>query len=778
MLKEFKNTKSLIYRLFHSGGVVLLLVFSAPAFCTTASVLATAPDSSVSDSGVVDKPLNSPEAVREMVSRLSDKEVRELLLERLDSVASEQQQVEMVAYTGPVDFVKHWSLGVWKSIVLAVDALPHMLSGQGQAIRNFVGSQEEYGIHNVLGILLLAIFLGYVAERSVIWLTRSQRAKVADSSDPGSYMDSLQLLALRFVLDIAGVIAFIIVSIFVINQFQYETADEISELLLDGLIYFPRLMLAVSSFLLAPHRSELRIVHTDDRTAQFLHRHQFGLFILMGLGTALIEFNRLNGMSPGELRLGFWLNLLIHCYFIFIAWNARSGLTSMLAGWDVQQNASEGRIAKIYPYFMIGSTVLIWLIIELIVSNEAFHILRHQPHLVTLLMLMFIPAFDTIIRGAAKALMPPMSGEGELAQLAYYSTRHSYVRIGRVLIFGLALWVFVQVWQIDVHDVASAGVGAHIATDLIQLLFVFSIGYLTWELVSLWINRKLAAEQTAAGIDIHSEEPGGGEGGGAGASRLSTILPLIRFTLQVVIVVMTVLIGLGNIGVNITPLLAGAGVVGIAIGFGAQKLVQDVVSGIFFLIDDAFRQGEYISIQDTLGTVEKISLRSLQLRHHRGPVHTIPYGEIPKLTNFSRDWVIMKLRFTVPFDTELNKVKKIFKQIGNDMLQEAEFKDDFLQPFKSQGVLEVNDVGIVLRGKFMAKPGTQFMIRKELYNRVQRAFDENGIQFARKEVRVKLDDNDARNLTDEQKKIVSGAAADAVQEQVTSPQNEQGSPDQ
>ncbi|MEH6741299.1 MAG: mechanosensitive ion channel domain-containing protein, partial [Sulfitobacter sp.] len=201
-------------------------------------------------------------------------------------------------------------------------------------------------------------------------------------------------------------------------------------------------------------------------------------------------------------------------------------------------------------------------------------------------------------------------------------------------------------------------------------------------------------------------------------------------------------------------------------GFGAQKLVTDVVSGIFFLVDDAFRTGEYVEVEGTMGTVEKISIRSMQLRHHKGPVHTIPYGEIPKVTNFSRDWVIMKLRFTVPFNTDPNMVKKVFKKIGQEMLVLEEFKDDFLQPFKSQGMLEIDDVGMVFRGKFMAKPGTQFTIRKEIFNRVNAAFAENGIEFARREVRVALPSMDGKKLTDEDKATIAAAATQAAQEQL------------
>jgi small-conductance mechanosensitive channel len=148
-------------------------------------------------------------------------------------------------------------------------------------------------------------------------------------------------------------------------------------------------------------------------------------------------------------------------------------------------------------------------------------------------------------------------------------------------------------------------------------------------------------------------------------------------------------------------------------------------------------------------------------------VHTIPYGEIPKLTNFSRDWVIMKLRFRVPFDTDINKVKKIFKGIGKDLLAHPELGEDFLQPFKSQGVAEVDDNGIVVRGKFMAKPGKQFMIRKELYVRVQKAFEEAGIPFARKQVMVHIPglENNNQQLSADDARHIAASASEAAEEE-------------
>ena len=426
----------------------------------------------------------------------------------------------------------------------------------------------------------------------------------------------------------------------------------------------------------------------------------------------------------------------------------------------------EDRIARIYPYFGIVVVVVMWWVVGMVVSYGNFDLLATSPHYKTMTLLLFAPIMDTAIRGVVRHLTPAMTGEGAVAERAYVATKRSYVRMGRVIVFGLVLMTIAGVWGMDPGSIATAGVGERLAAAVMEFLIILSIGYILYEAISLLINRKLAAEMTASGFDPDSQEVGG-DGGGAGGSRLSTVLPLILLVCRVTIVVIFLLLALGNIGVDTTPLLAGAGIVGLAIGFGAQKLVSDVVSGIFFLIDDAFRTGEYVEVEGTMGTVEKISIRSMQLRHHKGPVHTIPYGEVPKITNFSRDWVIMKLRFTVPFNSDPNQIKKIFKKIGQDLLATEEFKDDFLAPFKSQGVLEIDDVGMVIRGKFMCKPGTQFMIRKEIYNRVNAAFAENGLEFARREVRVALPSSDPGTpLTDEDKAAISAAATQAAQEQV------------
>jgi small-conductance mechanosensitive channel len=191
-----------------------------------------------------------------------------------------------------------------------------------------------------------------------------------------------------------------------------------------------------------------------------------------------------------------------------------------------------------------------------------------------------------------------------------------------------------------------------------------------------------------------------------------------------------VLMALSGLGVEIGPLIAGAGVVGLAVGFGAQTLVKDVISGMFFLLDDAFRVGEYIESGSIRGTVESFSLRSMKIRHHRGALHTIPFGSLDKITNYSRDWAIDKIMVSVVYDTDLDAVKKIVRQIGQDLLADSELAPNIMETLKMQGVEQFGDFAIQIRMKIMTKPGEQAVIRRRAYALIKKAFDANGIKFA------------------------------------------------
>jgi small-conductance mechanosensitive channel len=208
--------------------------------------------------------------------------------------------------------------------------------------------------------------------------------------------------------------------------------------------------------------------------------------------------------------------------------------------------------------------------------------------------------------------------------------------------------------------------------------------------------------------------------------------------MAIVIGVVALLVALDDFGINITPLIAGASVVGLAISFGSQTLVRDIVSGIFYLADDAFRVGEYIDCGKAKGTVEGFTLRSIRLRHQNGQVHTIPFGQLGQITNFSRDWITLKFNLRFARDTDLEKLRKAAKKIGTDMLEIPELKAETLAPFKMQGIADITDNALLVRFKFTAKPGNPASIQREAVKRMIRTFPELGIEFAKEGAAVIL----------------------------------------
>ena len=322
-------------------------------------------------------------------------------------------------------------------------------------------------------------------------------------------------------------------------------------------------------------------------------------------------------------------------------------------------------------------------------------------------------------------------------------------RVAGIIAFIAGVWALTQIWQ------AAFPMVDRLFGQVYDILAVLLIGYVAYQAARIAIDRKIE-EEGGPGPEL---EPGD-EGGAKGASRLATLLPLVRTGILVVIVAVAGAMVALELGINLAPLFAGAGVIGIAIGFGAQYLIRDVFAGAFFLIDDAFRRGEYIDVGDVKGTVEKISIRSFQLRHHLGPLHTIPFGEIKSLTNYSRDWVIMKLPLRVTYDTDVEKVRKLVKQLGQDLLADPVIGDQFLAPLKSQGVIEMQDSAMIIRVKFMTKPGDQWLIRQRVYQEIRALFLREGIKFAHREVTVRVAEGNGPPLTQAQREAVAAAALD------------------
>lgn len=316
-----------------------------------------------------------------------------------------------------------------------------------------------------------------------------------------------------------------------------------------------------------------------------------------------------------------------------------------------------------------------------------------------------------------------------------------------------------RIWGVDIgRD------GGHPLQAALDILLIILIAYFAIRSFNQFVDHKIVEE--GGTLEDSPGTPGETDSeGGVGQSRLATLLPIVRNVVVAALVIVVGMIILSGLGVNVAPLFAGAGVVGLAIGFGAQTLIRDMFSGVFFLFDDAFRKGEYIEVGTVKGVIEKISVRSFQLRHHLGAVHTVPFGEIHQLTNFSRDWVMMKLPLRLTYDTDVEKVRKLVKKLGQRLLEHEVIGHMFIQPLKSQGVYAMEDSAMIIRVKFMTKPGDQFIARKVIYAEIRELFEQEGITFAHREVTVRLaDGKKAEDLTEDEREAIAGSVRSAIEE--------------
>ncbi|MER9018458.1 mechanosensitive ion channel family protein [Mesorhizobium sp. M0898] len=295
----------------------------------------------------------------------------------------------------------------------------------------------------------------------------------------------------------------------------------------------------------------------------------------------------------------------------------------------------------------------------------------------------------------------------------------------RMIFILAAAYLLARVWGLDMQSMrGSDTTTTFILRGLINVVVIALAADFGWSIIKALIERKLGIETPHPVIsdeDVPILDPQ--------QARLHTLLPILQNILLASIIVMAVLMMLASLGIQIGPLIAGAGVVGVAVGFGAQTIVKDVISGVFFLLDDAFRVGEYISSGNYKGTVESFSLRSVKLRHHRGPLFTIPFGELGAVQNQSRDWVIDKFNITVGYDTDIDFARKLIKRIGLELAEDPEFKHWVLDPIKMQGVQEFGEYGIVLRVKATTKPGGAFGMKRKFYVRLRQVFKEQGIEL-------------------------------------------------
>ena len=211
--------------------------------------------------------------------------------------------------------------------------------------------------------------------------------------------------------------------------------------------------------------------------------------------------------------------------------------------------------------------------------------------------------------------------------------------------------------------------------------------------------------------------------------REDTLIRILHGTLHVVVIIVTAMIVLSELGVNIGPLIAGAGVLGLAVGFGGQYLVKDIVTGLFIILENQYRVGDSVEISGVSGSVEDISLRVTTLRDLDGIVHYVPNGQIGNVSNKSMSFSRVNLDIGVGYGADLNKSRDVINRVGKELAEDEDWKNDIIKAPEFLRVNELGDSAVILKIVGETKPARQFAVAGELRKRIKEAFDEEGIEI-------------------------------------------------
>lgn len=517
--------------------------------------------------------------------------------------------------------------------------------------------------------------------------------------------------------------------------------------------------------LLAPDAALGRLLRIDDENAAYIHVWLRRLSAVGIFGYAIVRVAQrmripADGVDAIATVIGFIFAALLAVLVLqnrtAIAARIRGAETPHAEGISPRSNAIRllrhrtGDIWHVLALLYIGATFTVW---AFDVSGGFALILRGT--LVTLGVLIVVRVLLFAIEhglGGLFAVRP--EARRRFPALEARANRYLPLLLGslRLLLYVVAAFAILQAWGIDTLDWLGSPTGRNLAGRVTTIVLVVVVTLVLWEV-------------TGAAIEYYLTRPSADGQPPLRSSRVRTLLPLLRRFVSIVLGLIACLIVLSELGINIAPLLAGAGVIGLAIGFGAQTLVKDVITGIFILAEETISVGDVVDLEGNSGVVEDISIRTIRLRDMDGTVHVIPFSAVNKVKNMTRGFAHAVIDANVAYQEDIDTVIATLQGLAETMRKEPEWRAKILEPLEVIGVEQIAAAGVVIRVRFKTLAGAQWGVKREFYRRMKVCFDERGIviPFAQTMLIERDDDDDdgrKRRQLEQQAEDVAEAKAE------------------
>ncbi|MCO6416549.1 mechanosensitive ion channel [Siccirubricoccus sp. KC 17139] len=536
------------------------------------------------------------------------------------------------------------------------------------------------------------------------------------------FLRRLPLALMRLALELAPVGAFAAAGNFLAARLNDGWAVRLIVLAAVNAYVIQHIIMVIGRALVAPGCRELRLFHITDETAAYIEVWLSRVTGVAIYGMAVLEIARILGLYPQAYASASKLIILInHILLIIVVLQCRKGVADLLrAPRDSTSTFAMLRnwLARIWHIPAIFLLLGLWFVWALEVENGYSLLLRYSGATVMVLVVARLVAvallglLDRVFR------IKPETAQ----QLPFLEARANryYPVLRRVIAATLSVVTFLavlQVWGVEVIAwFRDGGLGERIAGAALVVLIAVIIAVVIWEGANSWMDRQITRMSEA--------------GEYARSARLRTLLPLLRSALSAGIIIVVGFTTLSQLGVNIGPLLAGAGIIGVALGFGSQKLVQDVITGIFLLLENTMQVGDWVTVSGLSGSVENLSVRTIRLRAGDGSVHAIPFSAVTTVTNTNRGIGNAAVSVTVTASEDTDRVGEVLKEIGAELREDPSFRDQILDDFALWGVDKVDGATATVLGQMRCRDTGRWGVQREFNRRIKKRFQRLGIEIA------------------------------------------------
>ena len=563
----------------------------------------------------------------------------------------------------------------------------------------------------LLGSILLTGLSGAFALHFVLtpWRRRS-RAR------PAVHVARKLALGLaEFGFNLMPLLLFVAVALYLLSEFAPPLIVRMVILSIIYAIASAHLLLLTGKLILSPRNDHLRLLPCGPRRAQSLYRWLRALTIVIVYGYFFIDAARLVNVPPGA-RTAFanLLGLAVLAISVFLIRAHRTEAANWLRGGALPDSVNpvdwtRQRLAASWHWLMIAYLTIGYSVTSFGPGGGNFALLLRG----TIITLAVILAMNVLLYGLSQlALRAARAGERQERLPLHQPILRGLLQA--IVLAGSAGLILLG-WEVDVAAWLKTGLGQWLSGAAVTISLAIIIAVLCYEAVCGLLDASL--RRHAADNRSFSR-----------LARMRTLQPLIKHSAAIVMSVVVILAGLSELGVNIAPLLAGAGIIGVAIGFGSQALVKDIITGLFIIIEDTIHVGDVIESGTHAGAVENMTIRTLRLRDINGALHVLPYSEVTGFINKTRDFAYAVIEVGVAYQTDVAQALKIMEQAGLELQQDTVLGPSIIAPPEVvAGILSFGDSAVGLRCRIKTMPGQHWNVKFAYMLRLKTAFEVAGI---------------------------------------------------